>query len=89
MEAPTWGDLTGVFALAGLLSVIVAPLAKRLGAKDRVVLIVILVAGQVFAQGAFLRMGPSLDNALNAFLVGFLAAAAASGIFEMKKQGKG
>lgn len=81
----TWESLTGVIALATFLSVVVGPLAKVLGAQGRAVLAIVFSASVVVAQVAFVLTVGTARGAADAFLVGLLAAALASGFFETKK----
>ena len=87
LTAITWESLATVAGLALFLSLAVLPLAKAFGASGRKRLLTIgLLAGQVCAQVAvwYVR-GLSARGVAEAALTGFVAAAMATGLHQMKK----
>ena len=86
MDVIAWQSLATAGGLGLLLSAVVLPILKEMGVAGRGVLVSALIAGQVFAQAAVLKtVGPSWSGAADALLLGLVAAAAATGLYEWKE----
>jgi ABC-type uncharacterized transport system permease subunit len=82
-------DLEGLLTAGGVatvLSVLILPLAKRLGAAGKWVLVIGLIAGVMLAEAAALILhGVSAHGAGDALLTGLGGALIATGAYETKK----
>ena len=90
MEAITWNSILTAGGLGLLLSAVVLPFLKALGVGGRGILVAALLAGQVFAQVGMAMSGtPLWPGVAEAFLLGIVGAAAATGLYEWKEAGAG